>query len=204
MVPGSLVSHQVTYFACHLLMLPGLLLSRLDLYSASSYEHRNPSHVEMVIFVPCKMILLFFLGYLSQIAASLSVVPSLQHIPPGVRAACRVTLAKNVTQCSEAFHKQLKYIHSSTLPEICTEDCANGLSSLYSEALSRCGTDTVDITVNDTVIAIFRPLDLVGKLKYKYNTTCLQDKHPFPFSIIQKLTFFLHETAVSAKTSSRT
>lgn len=126
------------------------------------------------------MFSLFFLAYFIQIAVSLSVVPSLQHIPPGVRAACRATLAKNVTQCSDTFHKQLEYIHSSTLPEICTDECASALSSLYSEAFSRCGTDAVNITVNGTVMATFRPLDLVGELRFKYNITCLQDKH-IPF-----------------------
>jgi hypothetical protein len=121
------------------------------------------------------MLLLFVLSCLSHLAACLSVVPSLGHIPAGVRAACRVTLAKNVTECSDDIQRPLEFIPSSLLPDICTNECTNALSSLYAEATSRCGTDAVNITVDGIVTDTITPLDLVGELRYKYNITCLQD-----------------------------
>ncbi|PGH27226.1 hypothetical protein AJ80_01183 [Polytolypa hystricis UAMH7299] len=106
--------------------------------------------------------LLLFIFCFSRIAIALSIVPSLAHIPLGVRAACRVSLANNITQCSDIFLQLPEYIPSSALPEICTLDCDNALSSTYADVLSRCGTDAVDITVNDTVVGTFTPLDLAG------------------------------------------
>lgn len=131
--------------------------------------------------MPFRMLLLFSLVYLTGLVDSLSVVPSLSHIPPGVRAACRTTLARNITQCSDEFQKELQFIPSSSLPDICTTNCQSALSSLYTEALSRCGTGSVDVEANGTVLATFKPIDLVGNLRYIYNSTCLQDKRPYLF-----------------------
>ncbi|KAL3478574.1 hypothetical protein BJX99DRAFT_256470 [Aspergillus californicus] len=112
----------------------------------------------MVAISPGRMLLSVILCL--PLAASLSVVPSLSHIPAGVRAACRTTLAKNVTECSEDIQKPLEFISSAILPNICTDACGNALSALYTEATTRCGTDAVNITVNGTVTASFTPLDL--------------------------------------------
>jgi hypothetical protein len=134
----------------------------------------------MAVTVSRKMRFLVFLTCLASHARALSVVPSLTHIPAGVRAACRTTLAKNITQCSDEFEKELQFIPSTSLPQICTTECAGALSALYTEALSRCGTDSVDVMANDTVLATFTPIDVVGHLRYIYNSTCLQDKDPSP------------------------
>lgn len=46
---------------------------------------------------------------------------------------------------------------------------------MYAEALAQCGTEMV-ITVDDTVVGIFKPIDLVGELMSTYKFTCLQDR----------------------------
>jgi len=157
----------------------------------------------MVAISPGRMLLLFALSSLPHLVASLFVVPSLSHIPAGVRAACRVTLTKNVTECSDEIQRPLEFISPSLLPDICTTKCANALSSLYTEATTRCGTDAVDITVNGTVTDTFTPLDLVGELRYKYNITCLQDMSPPPALTLKTLTPF-YMTKASAGKGSRT
>jgi hypothetical protein len=110
------------------------------------------------------------------IAAWISVVPSLAHVPSGIRAACRTTLAKNITQCSQDFQLAPQYIEASTLPAICTDECADALSVLHSEAVSRCGTAFVDIIIDGTVGGVFTPMNLVEQLIYKHDRPCLQDK----------------------------
>ncbi|KAL4860891.1 hypothetical protein BDV12DRAFT_181000 [Aspergillus spectabilis] len=122
------------------------------------------------------LLLLFFAPF---VVAWVSVVPSLAHVPAGVRAACQTTLAKNITQCSDSFQLLADYIEPSSLEEICTQVCADALSSLYTEAVSRCGTDSVDVIVDRKVVAVFTPLDLVEQLIYRHRITCLQDKHGF-------------------------
>ncbi|KAL2829473.1 hypothetical protein BDW59DRAFT_159061 [Aspergillus cavernicola] len=114
----------------------------------------------MVAISPGWILLLSVLSCIPHLVASLSVVPSLSHVPAGVRAACRATLAKNVTECSEEIQKPLEIISSSLLPSVCTDECASALSALYTEAASRCGTAAVNITVSGTVTATFTPLDL--------------------------------------------
>ncbi|KAG2420067.1 hypothetical protein HFD88_004865 [Aspergillus terreus] len=115
----------------------------------------------MTAIVSRKMQFLVLLACLASHARALSVVPSLTHIPAGVRAACRTTLARNITQCSDEFEKELRFIQSSSLPQICTTECAGALSALYTEALSRCGTDSVDVMANGTVLATFTPIDVL-------------------------------------------
>ncbi|KAJ5165061.1 uncharacterized protein N7500_006891 [Penicillium coprophilum] len=121
-----------------------------------------------------KMRFLVILTCLASHACALSVVPSLTHIPAGVRAACRTTLAKNITQCSDEFEKELQFIPSTSLAQICTTECTGALSALYTEAMSRCGTDSVDVVANDTVLATFTPIDVISTpslLSWAYGET---------------------------------
>jgi hypothetical protein len=133
----------------------------------------------MLASLSLKIYIFLIFAQLYRVAFSLSVVPSQSNIPSGVRAACRVTLAKNLTQCSDDFLMLLDHIPSSSLLEICTNECETALSDLYSEAFARCGTDVVNITSDGILVATYSPINMVGELRYRYNTTCLQDKSFF-------------------------
>ncbi|KAL2801741.1 hypothetical protein BJX63DRAFT_416671 [Aspergillus granulosus] len=55
------------------------------------------------------------------------------------------------------------------------DECANAIDALYEEALSRCGTVYMNLTVDGKVVDTYNPMDLVKYFQYRYELPCLQD-----------------------------
>jgi hypothetical protein len=109
------------------------------------------------------------------LAGAISVIPGTGYLPAAVRAACRSTLSQTLTGCSELIQYPEDYVDVSSLEDVCTTQCRQSLSDMYTKAVSACGTTGVNVTTNNTS-AYLVPLDLAAQLIFQYNVTCLQDE----------------------------
>ncbi|OBT62703.1 hypothetical protein VE03_07058 [Pseudogymnoascus sp. 23342-1-I1] len=114
----------------------------------------------------------------SAVQATVFAIPGTGYLPASVRAACRASLAKNITECSSALMFQENDILPEDLNTICTAPCLTALNSMRSSALTACGTASVDMPVDNlqppTTIPI-TPLDFADELVYRYQMVCLRD-----------------------------
>lgn len=109
---------------------------------------------------------------------AISVIPGTGYLPASVRAACRSALSQTLAGCSDLIQYPEEYIDVSSLSDVCTTQCRQSLSDMYTKAVSACGTTGVNVTTN-TTSQILVPLDLAAQLVFQYNVTCLEDEYYF-------------------------
>lgn len=147
--------------------LSPLILEGICFTFVTEASEASPVFTTMLHFIAISLSLL-------SLASSISVIPGTGYLPAVVRAACRSALSENIAGCSDELQTPVQFIPSSSLNEICTSGCRNALTSMYSKAVTACGTGSVNVTSN-TTSEILIPLNLAGELVFRYNATCLQD-----------------------------
>ena len=96
------------------------------------------------------------------LAGAVSVIPGTGYSPAAVRAACRSTLSQTLTGCSDLIQYPENYVDLSSLEDVCTTQCRQSLSDMYTKAVSACGITGVHVTTN-TTSELLVPLDSAEK-----------------------------------------
>ena len=96
------------------------------------------------------------------LAGAVSVIPGTGYSPAAVRAACRSTLSQTLTGCSDLIQYPENYVDISSLEDVCTTQCRQSLSDMYTKAVSAGGITGVHVTTN-TTSELLVPLDSAEK-----------------------------------------
>jgi len=141
------------------------------------FNRRRFSHKQTACAATLFSTMVAFTLFLSfSLANAISVIPGTGYLPASVRAACRSALSQTLAGCSDLIQYPEEYVDVSSLSNVCTTQCRQSLSDMYTRAVSACGSTSVNVTTNITS-QILVPLDLAAQLVFQYNVTCLEDEY---------------------------